>query len=80
VVNVVNRHPDQTVNVDIELEDKRFAGPVRVSEVNGPDIKAQNDFDATNVRTVEHAVTGAGNKLQYAFPPHSFTMLKATVA
>src|SRR3954468_14963109 len=44
VLNVVNRHQDQPMEVTIGLEDREFSGAVTVSEVNGPDIKAQNDF------------------------------------
>ena len=44
VLNVVNRHQTESIPADLELEDKQFAGPVEISEVNGPDIKSQNDF------------------------------------
>jgi len=77
ILNVVNRHPDQALAADIVIEDKKFAGPVEVSEVNGPDIKAENNFDSTAVRTVERSITSEGSRLQYSFPAHSFTLLKA---
>jgi len=80
VVNVVNRHRDQAIQTEFEIEDKQFAGPVAVSEVNGPDIKAENDFGKTPVKTVERSVTADGKKLRYTFPPHSYTMLKAKLA
>jgi alpha-L-arabinofuranosidase len=76
VVNVVNRHPDQAIETEFETEDKQFSGPVAVSEVNGPDIKAENDFGKTTVKTAERSVTPDGRKLRYRFPPHSYTMLK----
>jgi len=44
--------------------------------VNGPDIKAENDFDKVTVRTVERSTTAEARRLRYSFPPHSFTMLK----
>jgi alpha-N-arabinofuranosidase len=80
VINVVNRHPDQPMSVALALEDKSFAGPVTVSEVNGPDIKAMNDFGKTLVKTNTTTVAASGNALTYSFPPHSYTQLKATVA
>jgi len=80
VLNVVNRHRDQAIDADIETQDKQFSGPIAVSEVNGPDIKAQNDFGKTVVKTVEKSATAEGRRLRYSFPPHSFTMLKAKVA
>ncbi|HKE26124.1 MAG TPA: hypothetical protein VKB88_27395 [Bryobacteraceae bacterium] len=41
VLNVVNRHRDQT----IETEDRQFAGSIARCRVNGPDIKSENDFN-----------------------------------
>jgi alpha-N-arabinofuranosidase len=77
VLNVVNRHRDQPIETEFETQDKQFAGAVEVSEVNGPDIKADNDFGATRVQTVTRSATAEGRKLRCRFPPHSYTMLKA---
>jgi alpha-N-arabinofuranosidase len=76
VVNVVNRHPGEAIEAEFETEDKQFSGTVAVSEVNGPDIKAENDFGKTTVKTVERSVASDGRKLRYSFPAHSYTMLK----
>jgi alpha-N-arabinofuranosidase len=76
VLNVVNRHPDQAVAADFEVQDKKFSGAVDVWEVNGPDIKAENDFDSTKVRAVQRSAPAQENRLVYSFPPHSYTMLK----
>ena len=75
-LNVVNRHQDQGIETEIEAEDKQFAGPVTVAEVNGPDIKAENDFDKNPVKTAPRTATAEPRKLRYSFPPHSYTMLK----
>ena len=80
IVNVVNRHPHDALETEIELEDKQFAGPVEAAEVNGPDIKSENNFEATKVKTVTHSARAEGRKLHYRFPPHSYTMLKAKLA
>jgi alpha-N-arabinofuranosidase len=64
------------MDVEFDLEDKQFAGPVHVSEVNGPDIKAQNDFGSTKVRAEERTAKAQSSKMQYRFPAHSYTMLK----
>ena len=77
VLNVVNRHQTESIPTDFELEDKRFSSPVEISEVNGPDVKSQNDFGVTTVKTVKRSRTAEGRKLTYSFPPHSYTMLKA---
>jgi alpha-N-arabinofuranosidase len=80
VINVVNRHQDQAVDAVISLEDKSFAGAVSVAEVNGPDIKAENDFGKTLVATRNSSVNASGGSLTYNFPPHSYTQLKARLA
>ena len=76
VINAVNRHPDQSLAADFDLEDKQFSGPVAVSEVTGPNLKSENDFDKTTVTTVERSVTAEARRLRYTFPPHSYTMLR----
>ncbi|HEY3838287.1 MAG TPA: alpha-L-arabinofuranosidase C-terminal domain-containing protein [Bryobacteraceae bacterium] len=76
VVNVVNRHKDQPADVDFVLEDKSFSGAVTVSEVNGPDLKSENNFDMSPVRNSERTVNAQGHSLRHRFAPHSYTMLK----
>jgi alpha-L-arabinofuranosidase len=76
VLNVVNRHKDQAVETEFEAQDKEFAGAVEVSEVNGPDIKAENDFGSTKVQAVSRTAQAQGKRLRYTFPAHSYTMLK----
>jgi alpha-N-arabinofuranosidase len=51
-----------------------------VSEVNAPDIKAENSFDSTTVKTVQRSVRADKNALRYSFPPHSYTLLKAKLS
>jgi alpha-N-arabinofuranosidase len=76
-LNVVNRHRDQSLEAEFETQDKQFAGSIEVAEVNGPDIKAENDFGVTKVKTVTSQAKADGRKLRYRFPAHSYTMLKA---
>jgi alpha-N-arabinofuranosidase len=76
VLNVVNRHKDQAIAVEIEAEDKEFSGPVSITEVNGPDIKAENDFGSVKVKPVERTASAQGKKFIQQFAPHSYTMLK----
>jgi alpha-N-arabinofuranosidase len=77
VMNVVNRHPSQAIEAEFETEDKQFSGPVAITEVNGPDIKSENDFGKTTVQPVTSSATANGRKLRHSFPAHSYTMLKA---
>lgn len=80
VVNLVNRHPDQALPVTLALEDRTFAGPVAVAEVNGPDVKAENDFGKTLVQTKTTTANASGSRLVQTIPPHSFVQLKAGLA
>jgi alpha-N-arabinofuranosidase len=77
VLNVVNRHQSEPMDVTIGLEDKNFSGAVSVSEVNGPDIKAENDFGKTVVSAKDKNISAGGTSLTYSFPPHSYTQLRA---
>jgi alpha-N-arabinofuranosidase len=77
VLNVTNRHRDRALDVVFEAEDKQFSGDFQVSEVNGPDIKSENDFGSTTVKTtVGKPVPARGKLLKCSFEPHSFTQLK----
>ena len=80
MINVVNRHREQPMETEIQLEDRQFAGAVEVSEVNAADIKAENSFDSTTVKTVSRSAKAEANLLRYSFPAHSYTMLKAKLA
>jgi alpha-N-arabinofuranosidase len=81
VLNVTNRNREQALDVVFESEDKRFDGEFQVFEVNGPDIKAENNFDSNTVKTTQQkSLTGNGKLLKYTFPAHSFTMLKGNLA
>jgi alpha-L-arabinofuranosidase len=77
VVNVVNRHKDQAIATEFELEDKQFGGAVEITEVNGPDIKAENSFERALVKPTERSTTAQGKMLRYSFPAHSYTMIRA---
>ena len=80
VLNVTNRHRDSALDATFELEDKRFSGDLQVFEVNGPDIKAENNFDQTTVKPATKSASANGTTLKYKFPAHSFTMLKGKLA
>jgi len=76
VINVVNRHKDRTLTAELVAQEGRFQGPFEVYEVNGPDIKAENDFGMERVKTVRKPDVQVNNaSFSYAFPPHSFTQL-----
>lgn len=77
VICVVNRHKEEAITTDIISQNGAFSGQFNVFEVNGPGIKAANDFGKETVMTVEKpGIMAKGNTLTYAFPPHSFTLIK----
>ena len=79
VLNVVNRHQTDKLPVTFELEDKQFSGSFQIAEVNGPDIKAENNFDSNPVKVSNNEVSASGNRLRHEFSPHSYTMLKGKI-
>ncbi len=80
-VHVVNRSETDPVETEVRLIKGSFSGNVRVSTVNGPDIKSENSFDAPDeVTTRETAVTADGQSFTYTFEPHSVTGLIAEIS
>jgi alpha-N-arabinofuranosidase len=80
VVNIVNRHQSEAMDVTVSLEDRRFAGPATVDEVNGPDIKAMNDFGSSPVRAATRSQAASGNSLTLRLPAHSYTQVRVNVS
>jgi alpha-N-arabinofuranosidase len=80
VLNVVNRHERDAIPAVIEAQDKQFGGAVEVIEVNGPDLKAENNFESTPVKPVTRSTTAQGKILTYSFPAHSYSMLRTRLS
>jgi len=76
VLNVVNRHQTEALEAEFEAQDAKFSNAFAVSEVNGPDIKAENTFGSQKVGIRKSSANVTNNRLIYSFPPHSYTMLK----
>ena len=81
VITVINRHKDKAINTDILSQEGLFDGNFEIYEVNGPDIKAENDFDKTTVETKQKKSLNIKKKenFMYEFPAHSFTMIKGKI-
>jgi alpha-N-arabinofuranosidase len=80
-IGVVNRDRDQRHEATIDLGGATVSGELRVFEVNGPDVDATNSFehpDRVGVR--EHRRTVGGHRFDYAFPPHSVSVLRVPLA
>ena len=54
-----------------------IGGAISVAEVNGPDIKAENDFGKTLVSACQSSVNASGRSLTHSFPAHSYTQIRA---
>lgn len=77
---VVNRHKHKAIRTEIICQEGRFAGKFKIYEVNGPDIKAVNDFGKETVKTIQKSdINPSGESFNYSFPPHSFTLMKGTI-
>jgi len=79
VICVLNRHREKAITTRIISQEGRFAGRFEVYEVNGPDIKAVNDFGQEPVKTQQKRSIKASGDISYSFPPHSFTLLKGGI-
>jgi alpha-N-arabinofuranosidase len=80
VMCIINRHKDQAIKTDIISQTGEFTGPVKISEVNGADIKSMNDFGIENVKTtVKPDLNPKGNIITYSFPAHSLTLIQAKI-
>jgi alpha-N-arabinofuranosidase len=80
VLCVVNRNKDKAITTDILSQTGEFTGTFKVFEVNGPDVKAINNFDKENVITVvKPDISARGSKITYSFPAHSFTMINGRI-
>jgi alpha-N-arabinofuranosidase len=78
ILCVVNRNKDESITTDIISQNGPFVGSLQIFEVNGTDIKSENNFNKKEVKTIEKpAIKPDGNKVTYNFPPHSLTMMKA---
>jgi alpha-N-arabinofuranosidase len=81
VICVLNRNKDKAITTDLISQERKFNGDFEVFEVNGPDIKSENDFGKTTVQTVVKPALKVkpADQFTYSFPPHSFTMLKGKI-
>jgi alpha-L-arabinofuranosidase len=79
LINVINRNKDTSINTDIISQYGNFEGKATIYEVNGKDIKDQNSPEKQLVKTISKEVNVKGDKLNYSFPAHSFTMIITSV-
>ena len=80
VVYVVNQSKEESMESTISLTSGEFKGEMKISIINGPDIKAENTEDKPNqIVTRESVLKAIGKSLTYTFEPHSVTALVCDV-
>jgi alpha-N-arabinofuranosidase len=79
-INVINRHQSKSIPADLTAATGDFSGKAEASIINSDDLKAPFSYDRrAQYGPATEPVKINGNKLQYAFPPHSFTQIKVTI-
>ena len=79
-VALVNRDRDRDLTATVEVAGADVAGPVRVWEVNGPEVGAMNSFEhPRRVDVRESRATARSGGLDHVCPAHSITILRLTV-
>jgi alpha-L-arabinofuranosidase len=79
-VYVVNQSKDKALETTIALAEGEFAGSVKASVINGPDLKAENTMEKPHqIGVKETGLKAAGTSFTYTFEPHSVTTLVCTV-
>ena len=78
---VVNRDHARALPATIDLGSASVAGAAEVWEVNGADVGATNSFETPRaVDVVTRRVELRGPRVDYTFPAHSITVVRAAVA
>jgi alpha-N-arabinofuranosidase len=76
VVYVVNQSKKEAMETTISLTSGEFAGDIKASIINGPDIKAENTEEKPNqVGVRENTLKVTGKSFTFTFEPHSITAL-----
>lgn len=77
ILSVVNRHKDKALEAEIVCQEGSFTGAAQVFEVNGPNVKASNDFNKEEVGIkTKKEIKVQGDEMSYSFPAHSYTLIK----
>lgn len=79
-VNVINRHQDKSIRSSIQNTTGLFSGEAEVSTINSESLSAPFVFEKTAdylPKTTKLSVSG--DRLDYVFPPHSFTQIRLAV-
>jgi alpha-N-arabinofuranosidase len=75
IINVVNRHPDRVIQTGIQNQFGTLGTRGKVYEVNSASLTDENTISEQKVKIKEIDVKAADNRIEYQFPPHSFTQI-----
>ncbi len=79
-INVINRHQTSAIATDITAVSGDFSGKPEAAVINSDDLKAPFSPDKQSSYAPAPATARInGTKLQFSFPPHSFTQIKVTL-
>jgi alpha-N-arabinofuranosidase len=79
-INVVNRHKDKAITTDIVSITGEFNGKAEATLVAGNTLDDAFTFDKKSQYVpVAKEIKTEKNKINYSFPPHSFTQIKVVM-
>jgi len=80
VVYVINQNEKEAMETTMSLTQGEFIGDVKVSVINGADIKSENtDTHPDSVKLHENSLKVSGKHFNYTFEQHSVTALEFTI-
>jgi alpha-L-arabinofuranosidase len=81
IINVVNRHKDESIATDIQSVTGLFTGSARVSQIASDDVTNKPyTYEARDTYAPKtEEVSTAGATFHYSFPAHSFTQIIVSV-
>lgn len=80
IINVVNRHKEQSITADILPVSGVFAGKAAATTVNAASLNDSFTYENKDKYNVEkREVKSVKDRLSFAFPPHSFTQIKTPI-
>jgi len=79
-INVVNRSLDKAITADVVSVSGPFTGGAGASVITSPELKEIFSFDKQKEYIpVTNGVSTKGDRLNFTFPPHSFTQIKVGI-
>ncbi|MCB0752227.1 MAG: alpha-N-arabinofuranosidase [Ignavibacteriae bacterium] len=79
-INVVNRHKENAISTEIVSTEGTFTGKAELNILNADSIEEPFAYDKQDqYKPIIKEINVKGNKLTFAFPPHSIVQIKIKV-